>query len=410
MKEHNGTSRSGEADDSRGGIFRKIGSLAPGPRTQRPVDPTGRPVKYLTGENLVPVCAFLLGLCGLLTIASSQSAADEPLRLVIRQLLFLAVGLGLLAAAAHIRFSVWRGIAPEVFFFFWIMLMLLPIFGARINGMCGWFRIGALSFQPSECGRPFFLLAIVSVFCQVPAGVKRLAASAALTALWLLPIWFQPDFGTVMIYALAFVVIYFLAGAPWKHLFFLAGTAGIAAVCIAAAHPYVLRRFTGFLFPDRDPSGSGWHVRQFELAVARGHWFGSKMGSAVWSNAYLPFSYNDSAGATLLETLGIAGAAVPALLFAVLMLSLHKLACRRDLDARNRLFISGTAVFLGLQVLVHMGVNLALLPPTGLVLPFISYGGSSIAGSCLMLGMSLAAAKEGGPLTAKSSVTITIQQ
>ncbi|MBQ9503161.1 MAG: FtsW/RodA/SpoVE family cell cycle protein [Lentisphaeria bacterium] len=362
---------------------------------------------HLTSENLVPACTFLLGICGLLTISSGQSTADEPLRLVVRQFLFLAAGIGLLTLAAHIRFAVWRAVAPEVFFFFWITLMLLPIFGTRINGMCGWFRIGILSFQPSECGRPFFLLALVSVFCQVPAGAKRLAASAVLTALWLLPIWFQPDFGTVMIYALAFVIIYFIAGAPWKHLFLLAGTALISGVCIAAAHPYVLRRFTGFLFPDRDPAGSGWHVRQFELAVSRGHWFGSKMGSAVWSNAYLPFSYNDSAGATLLETLGVAGAAVPALLFAVLLCSLYRIAVRRELAGQNRLFIAGTAVFLGLQVLVHMGVNLALLPPTGLVLPFISYGGSSMTGYCLMLGIALAAANDGGSFSTVSSSTTT---
>lgn len=363
--------------------------------------------EHITEKNLVPVCVFLLGLCGLLTISSGQSAADEPLRLVVRQVLFLAAGIGLLTVSARIRFSVWRGIAPEAFFLFWVTLMLLPLFGARINGMCGWFRVGGLSFQPSECGRPFFLLALTAVFCQVPAGTKRLAASALLTALWLLPIWFQPDFGTAMIYGLAFVVLYFIAGAPWKHLFFLAGSAGISAACVVAAHPYVLRRFTGFLFPDRDPAGSGWHVRQFELAVSRGHWFGSKMGGAVWSNAYLPFSYNDSAGATLLETLGVAGAAVPALLFAVLLFSLHRLANRRGLAAQNRLFVSGTAVFLGLQVLVHMGVNLALLPPTGLVLPFISYGGSSMAGCCLMLGIALAAAKESAPSMTDPSSKIT---
>ena len=85
--------------------------------------------EHLTGENLVPVCVFLLGLCGLLTISSGQSAADEPLRLVVRQFLFLAAGTGFLAAAAHIRFSVWRGIAPEAFFIFWVTLMLLPLFG-----------------------------------------------------------------------------------------------------------------------------------------------------------------------------------------------------------------------------------------------------------------------------------------
>lgn len=344
-------------------------------------------------ENRTAACTFLLGLCGLLTIASSQSAADRPLHLVLRQLVFLAVALILMAAAARIRFDFWRKHTPELFLLFWFLLLLLPFFGSRINGMRGWFRIGPLSFQPSECGRPFFLLALVSVFCGVPAGVKRLAASGLLTVLWLTPICLQPDFGTVMIYAFAFLIIYFLSGAPWKHLLLLAAGACVSATAVVSAHPYVLKRFSGFLFPERDPMGSGWHVRQFELAAARGHWFGSKLGSAVWSNAYLPFSYNDSAGATLIETLGVAGAAVPALLFAILLLALHRLAGRAGLSETARLFIAGTAVFLGLQVLVHMGINLAILPPSGLVLPFISYGGSSLAGCCVMLGIALSASK-----------------
>ncbi|MBQ7206885.1 MAG: FtsW/RodA/SpoVE family cell cycle protein [Lentisphaeria bacterium] len=355
-------------------------------------------------ENRAAVCTFLLGLCGLLTIASSQSAADRPLHLVLRQLAFLAVGLALMAATARIRFDFWKKHTPELFFLFWLLLLLLPFFGSRINGMRGWFRIGPLSFQPSECGRPFFLLALVSVFCGVPAGMKRLAASGLLTALWLTPICLQPDFGTVMIYALAFLVIYFLSGAPWKHLLLLATGACVSAASIVVAHPYVLKRFSGFLFPERDPMGSGWHVRQFELAAARGHWFGSKLGSAVWSNAYLPFSYNDSAGATLIETLGLAGAAVPALLFIVLLLALHRLAGRPGLSGTARLFIAGTAVFLGLQVLVHMGVNLALLPPSGLVLPFISYGGSSLAGCCAMLGIALSASGENDGKTGSSTL------
>ena len=100
---------------------------------------------------------------------------------------------------------------------------------------------------------------------------------------------------------------YFLSGGSWRNLLLLAaGGIGTAALFVWR-HPYAWRRITGLFNPDLDPLGSGWHIRQFELAIARGGWFGSKLGGAVWSNAYLPFAYNDSAYATMAETLGWCG-------------------------------------------------------------------------------------------------------
>ena len=169
--------------------------------------------------------------------------------------------------------------------------------------------------------------------------------------------------------------------------------AAVAAVGFVLTHPYAMRRLTGFLDPESDPLGSGWHVRQFELAVARGQIFGSKLGNALWSNAYLPLPYNDSAFATLMETLGLAGGTVVVLLFVFLVAVPARAALVRPLPDDARLFAMGAVALLALQTLVHISVNLCLLPPTGLTLPLISYGGSSFAGCGLLLGMMLSALK-----------------
>ena len=348
----------------------------------------------LTAENIIPAALLLLGLSGVLTIASSQSGAEQPLYLVMRQLTFLVFGMSLFFILSGIRFRTMTRISPLLFGLFWGLLLLLPFFGTKINGMRGWFKLGSFSFQPSEAGRPFFLLALVVILCAVQPGIKRFLLSGLLTFFWLLPIAVQPDFGMILGYAVTFFILLYLSGIQWKYLTMLGTGAVCSALFILWRYPYVAKRFTGFLFPEQDPLGSGWHIRQFQFAVARGGWTGSKIGGAVWSNAYLPYSYNDSAGAALLETLGLLGAVIPLILFCLLLLALYTLAQKEDLRDSAKLFIAGTAVFFAVQMLIHMGINLALLPPSGLVLPFISYGGSSLAGFCMMAGMALSASKD----------------
>ena len=135
-------------------------------------------------------------------------------------------------------------------------------------------------------------------------------------------------------------------------------------------------------------------MRQLELAAARGGWFGSKMGQALWSNAYVPLPYNDSAYATLTETTGFAGASVVLLLFVLLLTALSLTAMRKDLTEQAKLFAAGSTMIIGIQTLLHVGVNLSLLPPTGLTLPLISYGGSSLTGCGIILGIALSALRD----------------
>ena len=347
----------------------------------------------MTPENQVFCCSFMLGLTGILTIASSQSAAAMSLRFAMRQSVFLVLGMIVMLLSSRIPFAFWKKIALPGIGVFWLLLIYLLIWGKPINNMAGWLRFGSFTFQPTETARGFFLLTLVAVLGYFKEDWKRFPAAVLFAALWLFPVAMQPDFGMVAAYLISFAVICFLSGVSkrWLASIPLAVVAGCWLVTLK--HPYVLRRLTGFLLPDADPLGSGWHIRQFTLAIARGGWTGSKIGSAMWSNAYLPFSYNDSAGAALLETVGLLGAAIPAILFAIFILSLTRISLRPELNNTRQLVIAGAAVFAGVQMLLHMGINLTLIPPSGLVLPFISYGGSSLTGFCLLTGIALSAAR-----------------
>lgn len=348
----------------------------------------------IPSEAAIIACSFLLSLFGILTIGSSQSAAVSSLHLVLRQSAFLVSGLCILFAAYRIKFSFWQKNAPWTAAVIWLLMLYLIFFGTPINRMTGWFKIGSFTLQPSEFGRIFYLLILTKLLSSNFDEKKRFVFTLIFTGVWLLPIAKQPDFGMVFVYSVTFVVMAYLAGISLKYLAILPVFASLSLIGVLLKYPYVVRRFTGFLFPEFDPQGSGWHVRQFTFAIARGGWSGSKMGGAMWSNAYLPFSYNDSAGAALLETIGWAGAIIPAVLFCVLILSYCKKALQKGDSPEVQLLLSGTAVFIAVQMLTHMAINLTLIPPSGLVLPFISYGGSALTSLFLMTGITLSASKE----------------
>ena len=345
-------------------------------------------------EAAIIACSFLLSLFGILTIGSSQSAAVSSLHFVLRQSAFLVLSICILLTVYRINFSFWQKTAPWAAGVIWLFLLYLLFWGTPINRMTGWFKIGSFTLQPSESGRMFYLLILAKLLFADWPEKKRFAAALFFTVIWLLPIAGQPDFGMVFVHGITFMVMSYVAGISLRYLASLPVFACLALGCVLLKYPYVVRRFAGFLFPELDPQGSGWHIRQFSFAIARGGWSGSKMSGAMWSNAYLPFSYNDSAGAALLETIGWAGAMIPAALFIVLILSYSKLALRKGSSLPGRFVITGTAVFIAVQMLTHMAVNLTLIPPSGLVLPFISYGGSALTSVFLMTGIALSASKE----------------
>ena len=331
--------------------------------------------------------AALLGLFGILTIFAVQNIA-----LALQQAVYLVLALILMYFAGKIPFDVYRkytipGTAAAV-----VLLAGLPFFGAQINGMSGWYRIGKLSIQVSEFAKLFLLLYLSRTAAGSEKVSRRTAKAVLVTAVFSVLLLLQPDLGTLLVYLAALFAVLLLGGFPWRYIVMLPVMMIPAAGVLLWRYPYAWRRLTAFLDPGADPTGSGWHILQFQLTVARGGWFGEKTQEAMWNYAYLPLAYNDSAFAAMLECLGLIGAMVPVLLYILMFAALGLLAENPALTAERRLFIRLTAAMLAIQTLLHISVNLALIPPTGLNLPFFSCGGSSLISGALLLGCALSAA------------------
>ncbi|MDD5697289.1 MAG: FtsW/RodA/SpoVE family cell cycle protein [Victivallaceae bacterium] len=341
---------------------------------------------------LVQSLLFLLCIWGCLAIYNSNTLGASPLYFVSRQLLWMIIGLVLMLAAQRVPFRFYREHAPVFAAGAYISLVAVLLWGTRINGMCGWFTFGwtSASIQPSEFAKPFFILLLCHLAGNGRNDFKTFMLLALMTLLWVIPILLEPDAGTAAVYLLAFGVTAFLAGAPVKYLLALPALLTPAAVWMIYAHPYILRRFSGFWNPASDPLGSGWHIRQFQFTLARGGWFGVKMGKAAWANSYLPLAHSDSVFATVAESLGFAGTLPVILIFAIIIFALYRIT--RQLQSEyQKLFIVGMLAMIAVQTLIHVSVNVALLPPTGLTLPLLSYGGSSLLSTLLAFGIILSA-------------------
>ena len=349
---------------------------------------------HLNDSLLAASMVFLLGIWGILTIVSSQSLEHAPFFLVWRQSLFLLIGMALLIVTAQVSFQTFRRRVWGLAVCFLLALLFLPRWGVRVNGMTGWYQLGAFWLQPSELGKGIYILFLAMLMTRLHGDWRRFLWSGLLAGAWIIPVLLQPDFGTAVLYLSSLAMIYYLAGGGWGKLVALGGVGTAIAIGFILTHPYAWRRIVGLYDPDADPLGSGWHIRQLQLAIARGGWFGFKLGGAYWSSAYVPLAYNDSALATMLETLGIVGILPAVIAYVLLILALTRLAGKNGLHPDARLTIWGSALLLTAQALLHAGVNVCLLPPTGLTLPFISYGGSSLLGCCLLVGIALSAAAD----------------
>lgn len=344
--------------------------------------------------------AAFLTLWGILTILSSQSEAAEPFYLAGRQMLFGIAALAVLTGGPHLPFAWFRRAAKPLALVSFAALVLVLLCGEMIHGMRGWFRCGDYLVQPSEVAKFAAVLALAQAATRPGGDWRRFGFMLGTVLLWIFPILMQPDFGTASLYAATAVAIFFLAGGGLGKIALFAGVGAGAAGVFLYTHAYAWKRLIALYAPENDPLGGAWHLRQLELAIARGGWFGAKMGGAVWSNAYVPLAYNDSVCATLLETLGFAGFVPVVAAYAVILLVIWRRSLAPGVAADARLTAQGCVFFILVQALLHLGVNLTLLPPTGVTLPWISYGGSSLIGSSLLLALAACAVRERSGKTA----------
>jgi len=350
----------------------------------------------------IMLAAGALASLGVIMVASSSIAIADghhvgPFYYLTRHLVFLGLGVALAIAMTRIELE-WLEQNAFVLLLLAIILLLLvfvPGLGLRINGARRWIRLGFAGFQSVEAVKLMFIVYLASYLVRHRDNVQRsmfgvikpLGVALILVGLLLM----QPDFGSAALIIAVTVGMVWLGGARMRNLFYLAIPAMPAIAWAAMTSDYRVKRLTSFLNPWAHPFDDGFQLTQALIAIGRGEWLGVGLGGSVQKLFYLPEAHTDFILAVIAEELGLAGILIVLLLFGALVGRALMLGLRAV--ERGQRFAGycafGIGLWLGLQTLVSIGVNLGVLPTKGLTLPLISSGGSSVLMTCAAIGLLL---------------------
>lgn len=331
----------------------------------------------------------LLGI-GLIMIASAgvvygRVRFGDDYYFLKQQLFGLGVGLLFLYILQKIDYHIWQRFVVPIFILAIALLVLvfIPGFGTTVYGAARWVELGPLSFQPSEVMK-FAIILYLSAWLSSKGRAKAsdffegLVPFLALLSVVGFLIIKQPDTGTLGLIFLISLAIFFASGASIVHIFSLFAGGLFALFILIKIAPYRMQRFLVFMNPDHDPMGFGYQMTQALLAIGSGGIFGVGLGQSRQKFNYLPEPVTDSIFAVLGEELGMIGATVVVGLFLFLAWRGVRIALRAP-DEFGRLLAVGIVSWIVFQAFINISAITGLIPLTGIPLPFISYGGTSLA-------------------------------
>ncbi|MDQ1517453.1 MAG: rod shape determining protein RodA [Actinomycetota bacterium] len=319
-----------------------------------------------------------------------------------RQLLWMAIGAVALAGAAVVDLDALRRRANLLYLVALVGLgLVLSPLGSTTNGAQAWFSLGPLALQPAEVMKPVLILALAAHGARVggPLDGRRLVGALLLLALPGGLVLLQPDLGTAMVLVALTAGVVAVAGARARHLALLAflgvlATAGVLRAGVLA--PYQVERLTGFLHQAHDPRGATWNLEQAKIAIGSGGLVGAGLFSGSQTRlAYVPEQHTDFVFTVVGEELGLVGGATVLALFAVLAWRIWR-AAWRTADPFGALCCAGVLAMLVFQVTENVGMTMGITPITGIPLPFLSYGGSSMVASFAAVGLAANVARSSG--------------
>jgi rod shape determining protein RodA len=368
--------------------------------TRRPMSESRR----LRSYDLVLLMAVLI-LCviGALLVWSATrtrltEAGANPQTFLAKHVLNTALGALLLFAAARVDSRLLRLIGPLLYVGSIIGLLAVFVFGSTINGAKAWIVIGGgFQIQPAEFAKLGLIAALAVLFGQrairrppgASPGAGDLLAALALAAVPLALIMLQPDLGSALVLLAAGLGVMISAGvrARWIVGLLLFGVLGAGlAIKAGVLADYQLARFTAFIDPGKDPQGTGYNINQAHIAIAHGGLFGQGLFHGPQTHgAFVPEQQTDFVFSVAGEELGFIGAAAIIGLLGVIVWRGLRIAAAAEGTAR--LVAAGIVSWIGFQAFQNIGMNLGLTPVTGLPLPFVSYGGSSMFAQALAIGL-----------------------
>lgn len=354
-------------------------------------------------DDFDPVLLFafisLLSIGIIMVASSSISVADRnflnPFYYLQRQLVFVAIGLFAALTVFRVRLVQWEksGMALLIFALFLLVLVLLPGVGKTVNGSTRWLPLGIFNLQVSELVKLFLVIYVAGYLVRHGDAVRNslwgFLKPMLMVGLAGLLLLIEPDFGATVVIMGTVLVMTYLAGARFIQFISFVFMFACAALLLVITSPYRMQRLTSFANPWADPFDSGFQLTQSLIAIGTGGWFGTGLGGSVQKLFYLPESHTDFLFAVLSEEMGFIGVLVVVSLYVLIFFRALKIASHAEQTGNYfaAYMAYGIGVWLSMQAVINMGVNVGLLPTKGLTLPLMSYGGSSLVICCVAIGL-----------------------
>ena len=375
--------------------------------SSHPIQPASEPPPPLVPREwrlrldpLLLVATLGLVACSLIALkgATQNDIPGDPHYYVVRQGIYAAVGLALMYAVSRLDYSRLRELRYPIYGVMLALIALVLAIATATRGAKSWITLPFFNFQPSELGK---VLLVVALSAFVVDRMRRMGrdTTARVMLLGLIPtmlVMAEPDLGSAMVYVAATFAVLFVAGAPWRHFAALGTLVAIAITSVLVVapmagvevlKPYRVDRLTSFLHPSANPGSEGYQQQQALIAMGSGEKTGRGVANATQTSLnFLPEHHTDFIFAVIGETFGFAGCALVLSLYALLIWrGLHILTVAKNLY--GALIAGGITVMLLFQLFVNIGMNVGIMPITGVTAPLLSFGGSSMLATFLALGL-----------------------
>lgn len=331
------------------------------------------------------------------SIVVSDKQLHQPFYFLVKQLVYLTLGIVLGSAVVQIDTRYWEKMGGYLLVMVMMMLalVLIPGIGHSVNGSARWIGYGPFSFQVSELTKFSIVIFMAGylvrrnaeIRTQLSGFLKPMVVLGTIAILLLR----EPDFGATVVVTATSMAMMFLAGMRLRDFaaLFLLVVSALAVIAVSA--PYRIARLTSFLNPWDRPFDTGYQLTQSLIAFGRGGWFGVGLGKSIQKMFYLPEAHTDFLFAVVAEELGLVGMFLVIGLFVLLVVRIFHIG--KQAQSLNRHYAGflayGFGSWLAIQFIVNIGVNAGLLPTKGLTLPLMSYGGSSVLVNCIVIAVLL---------------------
>ncbi len=335
------------------------------------------------------VSLVAVGMAAIASVTLSQARPDFGG--LIKQGVAFTLGLVLVFVVGALNYRAFEP-AARVFYLLGAALLIAVLFvGQTVRGTTGWFSVAGWSFQPVEAAKIALVIFLARYFSHhaYQRDLRSLIGSGVGALLLIGLTLLQPDFGSAMVLLATWVALLLLSGTRRSYVVTLLGIAAMSAVVawFFLLKPYQHERVLTFLDPSRDPLGRGYNLTQSVIAVGSGGVFGRGLGFGSQSQLrFLPEAQTDFVFAVVAEEMGFVAVVAVLMLYALLVWRAVRLA-RLATDTFTAHIAAGIAILFTIQITINVGMNMGLMPVTGIALPFISYGGSSLLFSMIMVGI-----------------------